>query len=712
MKPSPFRSLALPLLLALAAPLSAQTEPPPDAASAATPAAAADREPVEEILITGAKTTGGEFGEKSGIPIAKVPQSVQVLDANGIRVRGYTNVGDALRSVPSANVGSPRTSAYQSFDLKVRGFLADQMRNGVRQRYYEDVDASALSNVDRIEVLKGPSAVLFGQSAQGGVLSIVTKRPQREWDGSFSFVTGSYQRYAGSFDVTGPISEEHGLYFRLTGELERAGTYVDFQDLDRENAALSLTWEASERATAYLVAEWVERRTLRNPGLPLVGTELPNGIRRIPRDTYLSEPSESPLKSSAPLVQAWVDVELNDAWTLTPRVSYNGFDTEFTQIRVRGIGVDNRTVTRNGRFGKEDDEYLIAQLDLQGDVEWFGTAHSLLAGIEYDRERGSFLQRSLDNIGPIDALQPVYQFGGAVGPAYSFAFDITYPIDGVALYVQDVVDVTERLSLVLGGRYSWFDSRLWERDASGVRVPGTRVATTVDDFSYQVGATFRLTDTWSLFGGYNTGFDVESTAAARSRTGAAFRPEMSDQGEVGIRYAGSTVTGSVSLFQVRRRDVLTADPIDDTYSVQQGEHRSRGIELEGTAELLDGLTLQGGYAYLDAEVTRSNDGDEGRLEDTAEHQANASIRYELADLPLALWAGFNYVGDRPLVNDGFLLGSYVVADIGASYTLGRVRLDLVVSNLADERYFVASGNVFAVYPGEPRQASFRVTYDF
>lgn len=701
-------ALSISLLLTLALPATAQTPAaPPDA-----DAASASREPIEEIWITGAKTTGGEFGEKSGIPIAKVPQSVQVLDANEIRVRGTTNVGDALRSVPSANVGTPRTSAYQSFDLKVRGFLADQMRNGVRQRYYEDVDASALSNVERIEVLKGPSSVLFGQSAQGGVLSIVTKRPQREWDGSFSFVTGSFQRYAGSFDVTGPVSEEHGLFFRLTGELERAGTYVDFQDLDRENAALSLTWEASERATAYLVAEWVERRTLRNPGLPLVGTELPNGIRRIPRGTYLSEPSESPLTASAPLVQAWVDVALSDAWTLTPRVSYNGFDSEFTQIRVRGIGVDDRTVTRNGRFGKEDDEYLIAQLDLQGDVEWLGTTHRVLAGIEYDRERGSFLQHSLDNVGPIDALQPVYQFGGAVGPAYSFAFDITYPIDGVALYVQDVVDVTERLSLVLGGRYSWFDSRLWQRDASGVRIAGTRVATTVDDFSVQVGATFRLTDAWSLFGGYNTGFDVESTAAARSRTGAAFRPETSDQGEVGLRYAGSAVTGSVSLFQVRRRDVLTADPIDDTFSVQQGEHRARGIELEGTAQPLEGLTLQGGYAYLDAEVTRSNDGDEGRLEDTAEHQANATIRYELQDLPLALWAGVNFVGERPLVNDGLLLDAYVVADVGASYTLGRVRFDLAVSNLADERYFVASGNVFAVYPGEPRQASFRVTFDF
>jgi iron complex outermembrane receptor protein len=708
------------LLLSLASPGTAQTVATPPAPGAATASPA----PVEEILITGAKTTGGEFGTKSGIPIAKIPQSVQVLGGEDIALRGFTNVGDALRSVPSANVGAPRTSDYQSFSLKVRGFLADQMRNGVRQRYYEDVDASALSNVDRIEVLKGPSSVLFGQSAQGGVLSIVTKRPEREWGGSLSFLAGSFQRYAGSFDVTGPLSEEHGLYFRATGELERAGTYADFQDLDRENAALSLTWEATERATAYLVTEWVERRTLRNPGLPLVGTVQPNGIRPVPRSAYLAEPRSSDLNASAPLVQAWVDVAVSDAWTLTPRVSYNGFDTDFTQIRVRAVDPDGRTVNRTGRFGKEDDEYLIAQLDLQGELELLGTSHRVLAGLEYDRERSTFLQQTLTNIGPIDALAPAYQFDSAVGPSFAFAFDGSFDVDGWALYLQDVADLTERWSVVLGVRASWFDWTNAFFEESGAP-DGPADAGDTDDLSYQVGATFRLTDAWSLFGGYNTGFDVEISAGTRLASGEPVKPETSDQGELGVRYASEALDGSFSLFQVRRRDVLTADPdpLNAGFSVQTGELRARGIELELTAHPFEGVTLQAGYAYLDADVTESNDGDEGgRLEDVADHQANFYVRYELSALPLSLWAGLNYVGARALVNQLTdpadplfptpILDSYVAADVGGSYTLGRMRFDLAISNLADERYFVASGNAFAVYPGEPRQASFRVTYDF
>src|SRR5690606_8951350 len=122
----------------------------------------------------------GDFGAKSGIPIERVPQSVQIVTADDIIEQGARSIGDLLRGVPSANAGYSRVGAYQSFSLKVRGFLADQMRNGIRQRYYEDVDASALSNIERVEVLKGPSGVLYGQSAVGGIISIITKRPQEE----------------------------------------------------------------------------------------------------------------------------------------------------------------------------------------------------------------------------------------------------------------------------------------------------------------------------------------------------------------------------------------------------------------------------------------------------------------------------------------------------------------------------------------------------
>jgi iron complex outermembrane receptor protein len=678
---------------------------------------------VERVIVTGSKASGGEFGSKSGIPLDKLPQSVQVLTEEDMKERGVISMGDALRSVPSANVGTPRTSAYQSFSLKVRGFLADQMRNGVRQRYFEDVDASSMSNIERIEVLKGPSAVLFGQSAVGGIVSIITKRPQREFAASASATVGSHDRYVGSFDVTGPVSEDDGLFFRATGEIERSGTFVDFQDIDRENAALSLTFAPSEDVTAYLVAEWQERRTMRNPGLPIVGTVLSNGVADIPTARFLGEPAVSNLEAFGPLIQAWADIKVADGWTLTPRVSYSGFDSNFTQIRVLEVQADKVTTNRNGRFGKEDDNYTISQLDLQGEFTTGGIGHKLLIGAEYDRERASFLQYNIriadvNAVLPINALAPAYQFGATPVPL-EFAYFGTFDIDGVAAYAQDIIDLTSRWNVVAGVRSSWMRSFNTFNGAGD----DSRVSNVV----YQLGSTYKLDDHWSIYGGANTGFDNESTSGAFSKSGQPFDPEESDQIEAGLRYTSGDLRASAAVFQIRRTNVLTADPSDPDFSIQTGEVRVRGFEIEGAWNATDELTIEGGYAYLDGKVTKSNNGDQGQqLADTPEHQANIFVRYDVPGLPLQLRAGANYVGDRQFSNasvdliegaevllaNTVTLPDYVTVDLGASLMLDNTRFDLAVTNIFDETYFTREFNNTSVFPGEPRQVSLRVSQAF
>ncbi len=660
---------------------------------------------VERVIVTGSKASGGEFGAKSGIPLSKLPQSVQVLTEDDLKARGAVSMGDALRSVPSANVGLSRVSAWQSFSLRIRGFLADQMRNGVRQRYFEDIDASSMNNIERVEILKGPSAVLFGQSAVGGIVSIITKRPQREFAASAAATAGSYDRYVGSFDVTGPVSEEGGLFFRATGEIERSGTYVDFQDLDRENAALSLTFAPSEDVTAYLVAEWQERRTLRNPGLPYIGTIQSNGVGDIPIGRWLGEPTASDLEAFGPLIQAWADIKIADGWTITPRVSYSGFDSNFTQIRVLDVQGDGVTVNRSGRFGKEDDNYTISQLDLQGEFMTGDVGHKLIVGIEYDRERASFLQYNITGVQPIDALAPVYQYG-ATSPTLAFAYFGTFDIDGVAAYAQDIIDLTARWNVVAGVRSSWMRSFNTFNGAGD----DSRVSNVI----YQLGTTYKLDDHWSIYGGTNTGFDNEATAGAFSRSGAPFKPEKSDQIEAGLRYAAGDLRASAAIFQIRRTNVLTADPVDPDFSIQTGEVRVRGVEIEGAWNVTPELSVEGGYAYLDGVVTRSNNGDQGGvIGDTPEHQANLFVRYQAPDLPLELRAGANYVSDRALTNaSSITLPDYTTVDLGASYDIGSFRLNVMATNVFDERYFAASGNAFAVYPGDPRQFSLTLSHQF
>lgn len=295
-------------------------------------AAHADSAFIDEVIVTGTKFSG-DFGVKSGIALEKLPQSVQVISAEDIAAQGARSMGDVLRAVPGANAGYSRVGAYQSFSLRVRGFLADQMRNGMRQRYYEDVDASALSNIERVEVLKGPSGVLYGQSAVGGIVSIITKRPQDAFAASAGITVGEYDQRTISADVTGGVAP--GLSLRANAEIERSGTFVDRQDMDRNNAALSLRYIASEDLAFNVVGEYVDRRTQRYPGLPIAGTVLSNGRGELDQSLYLGEPAVDELTADAPLMQAWADVQLGEDWTLSPRLQYQEFNSDFLQIRLR-----------------------------------------------------------------------------------------------------------------------------------------------------------------------------------------------------------------------------------------------------------------------------------------------------------------------------------------------------------------------------------------
>lgn len=670
----------------------------------AAPAMAADFAP-ETIIVTGAQT--GEFGAKSAIPLERMPQSVQLLDSQELIDRGVRSMGEALRAVPSANAGGSRISRYQSFGLKIRGFAADQMRNGIRQRYYEDVDASALSNIDRIEVLKGPSAVLFGQSAVGGLISIVTKRPTDGFEASAALTGGSYGQKMATIDMGGPVSGHLGV--RLTAEIERSGSFVDHQDMDRENVGLTLRWAPSPDVSAHLVGEYVRRATVNNPGLPVVGTVLENGVGRVRRSAFLGEPEFTDLVADAVLIQAWVDFRMADNWVLTPRFQFNQFNTSLDQIRLLVPRPGSRTlIQRNGRRGREDDDYYIGQVDLAGQFLAGGVIHKLLVGVEYSADRPSFLQHDIvpGGVPPIDSMNPVPAFGKA-GPELAFTYLSLSSVNGFAAYAQDQIALSDRWDLVAGLRHSLFD---YDNRRNGVRN-----ADSLSNTSWQLGSHYRLGGGFSLYGGYNSGFDLEPVVGARSKDGTPFKPETSDQIEAGLRLARGGFSGSLSVFRIRRNNVATGDPQDPNYEVQEGQLRSRGLEIEGEWVPLPGWWLQGGYAHIDGRVTRNNTpGLKGAwMGDTPRNTATLSTRVALGGSGIELRGGAYYVGERALVNGSdIILGDYLLLDIGAGARFGNLSLDAALTNLTDRTYYTANGGANFVYPGDPRMLSVRLGYRF
>lgn len=637
----------------------------------------------------------------------EVPQSVQVIGRALIEDSGAVDVGDILKRVPSAYVGNTRLAPFTSFSWKIRGFDAAVTRNGFRQLYFEDVDQSALSNLERVEIIKGPGSAVFGAEGLGGTVNMVTKRPQDTFDASGRLSAGRHDDYGAAFDVTGPLTADGALTARLTGDIERGDSFVDFQDLDRDNLALTGAWDQGTGVRAFLLAEYQQRDTLPHPGLPVTGTVTPNGSGRVARSAYLGEPRFDDLETWSPLVQAWLEFDLNENWTLSPRYQHFEFNVDQQQMRLRGPLADG-TIGRSGRFDfRERDETDTLQLELKGQFDTLGLRHQVLFG--YEHEHHSWDGDWFDYAGPppIDPLNPAY-----LDAPPAIADDRTTfsgKGDTPSVYAQDLIHLTDTVTVLAGARHSRPDFKS-EFAGDHAKGPDDRLT------SWQIGTAWEFTPNWSLFGGYGSGFTTEPIIGSLDRNGQPFEPEESEQWEAGLKYASGGASMTLAVFDVTRKNVTTADPFDPDFSIQTGEQRARGVELEWLAEVITGWFIQGGVAYIDSEITRSNDGDDGnQLGNIAPWQANLWTLYRftgrLQGLETAV--GANYVDSRYGTDtNGYKLDSYTTVDASAAYWLTpKLKAEFFLSNLLDEKYYTGNNN-FSVYPGDPRAWQLRINHYF
>ncbi|MBK6961155.1 MAG: TonB-dependent siderophore receptor [Gammaproteobacteria bacterium] len=689
---------------ALAAPASAQPALEPEQAADELPPMTVEAVGVgrsNEEYVTPRSTAATRF-EASTL---EVPQSVQVIDRALIEDSGAVDVGDILRRVPSAYVGNTRLAPFTSFSWKIRGFDAAVTRNGFRQLYFEDVDQSALGNLERVEIIKGPGSAVYGAEGLGGTVNMVTRRPQQDFDASARLSAGRYDAYGTAFDVTGALTADGALTARLTGEIERADTFVDFQDLNRDNLSLTTAWDAGGPVRAFLLAEYQRRDTLPNPGLPVVGTVQSNGVGRVSRSTYLGEPEFDSLTTWSPLVQAWLEFDLGEHWTLSPRYQFFEFNVNQQQMRLRAPEPDGVTIRRAGRFKfHERDKTDTFQLELKGKLDTFGMPHELLLGYEWEHHRWTGDWFDFASPPAINALNPVHQ-------STPLAVDPTQPTFSgrgytPSYYVQDLMHLTDTVTILTGVRHSRPD---FKSEFAGDTARGP-----IDDnTSWQLGSTWQFRPDWSLFAGYGTGFTTEAVIGSIDRNGGAFEPEETRQWEAGIKRQQGASTLTLAAFEITRKNVTTTDPVDPDFSIQVGEQRVRGAELEFTQELTRSWFLHGGVAYLDGEVARSNDGDRGnQLPNVAPWQANLWTLYRFdANLTgLEIGLGGNFVGHRyGTLDNSYKLDAYTTVDASAAYQLTpKLKTELFLRNVLDERYYTGNNN-FSVYPGEPRGWYLRLT---
>ncbi|MDP2180215.1 TonB-dependent siderophore receptor [Methylicorpusculum sp.] len=667
-------------------------------------------------------------GSKFPIEITKVPQSVQVITEKAFEDQGALSFGDIMKQVPSANVfGSRFTGGFPS--IAIRGFRAEQTRNGVRQLYFSDTDFSSLSHVQNVEVLKGPGGSLFGQAAAfegapGGIINVVTKRPYDRLGAEVSFTRGGWSGFdgditTGQWDFNAPLTPDGALKMRFTGAVEGSDTFTDFQELNRQNFGLMLTYDDGGPVRAFINAEYQRVENLPNPAFPALGTVQSSGVGRISRDTFLGEPKFDEAVTESPLVQAWVEFDVLDNWNdilkdwkVTPRYQYHEFRVRMDQTLSANSEASDDPVTgaivvqRSGRYDfNETDKVHIGQVDITGKLYTGPLEHQIYLNGDFQKTNSQISWFDRINVPDINALNPTFlNTAPEVDPnPIAFGSEATLWSGGF----QDVISITKYFDLLGGFRYTSIQSD-----------------TDVTNSTYQIGGTFHVTDSIHLFSGFGKGFGFQPGAI--TVTGQPFDAEESGQVEAGIKVNFPWgLTGTASFFELTRTNIGTPDLQNPGFAVQTGEIRHRGAEVDLSYQVTDQWYVQGGYAFIDSKITKSNAGDQGnRFQNTPEHQANIWTHYRFdsgALRNLTLSTGVNFVGDRPLDNTNAVeLPNFTTWDLGASYTFDKVRpfkdvkLELFANNVLDKSYFVAADRFIgaAVVPGDPRSIVGRISLKY
>jgi iron complex outermembrane recepter protein len=666
----------------------------------------------EEIVVTGEEETGyrvpaASVGTRTDTPIQNVPQAIQVIPKQVLEDQQILRLEDALRNATGATQGTQSSRSVFNTVI-IRGFdTRNILRNGLRDDTNVTV-GSELTNIERIEVLRGPASVLYGRGGIGGTINLVTEQPLSEPFYEVEAGIGSFDSYRGALDLTGPLNRDRTLRYRLNASILQADTFVDFTEIERYFVAPSLSWQIGRNTDLTIDAEFLQFEQPNDQGLPAFGTVRSNPNGELPLDRLVGEPDLTPRERRVIRAGYSLEHRFNENWRIRNafRGSFQNLLDE-TFVLSRTLRPDRRTLERRiTEVVKAAKESYIFDTNVVGNFNTGSVRHQVVVGFDLFRENDSGIF-NLRSIAPLDIFNPVY--GAPIGNITGSFDDIT-TTDALGIYVQDQISLADNLDIVLGGRFDLVEQRF--RDF----VDDSNNTTEQEDaFSPRIGIVYRPIEPISLYASFSQAFQPVSGLDFNRQP---FQPERGTQYEIGIKAdLNRRLFTTLALYELTRTNVLTPDLDNSGFNIQSGEQRSRGIEFDITGEILPGWNIIATYAYTDAEVTEDNRFEEGnRLANVSKHAASVWTTYEIqsGDLRgLGFGLGLFFVGEREgdLANT-FTLPGYVRTDAALFYRRGNFRAALNFKNLFDIEYFETSSGPLNVFPGDPLTVSLNVSWEF
>lgn len=706
---------------------AAPAAPVAPASAASAPAAATGQLPVVRVRAAAETATGPVSGyrarrsataTKTDTPLSETPQSITVVTADQIIDQGAGNVQDALNYAAGV-----RSDAYgldsRTDSVRIRGAYPDEYLDGLRKTfgYYTSNARTEPYTLERIEVLRGPSAMLFGQGTTGGVVNLVSKRPQAEAQSEVGLQLGSWNRRQLQADLTGPVTDNGEWLYRVVAVVRESDTQVDHVPDDRRLLAPSLTWRPDGATSVTLQALWQQDRSgSTSQFFPWIGTILPNPNGPIPSNRFIGEPGVDHYDTDRQTLGWLFERRLDERWTVRQNLRYSKNELDYGGFYGDAFGFDGRPFGVDlvfapgdwpdpnkrllGRFAYVEQRsvrMLDADQHLEGRIDSGNVKHHLLLGLDVV-DSDTTLATAFDapvyyggGVPLIDVYNPVY--GGYTLPAATAQPGSSQKHAG--LYLQDQMKVGADWSVVAGLRH--------DRTTSSTEGAASQKASAT---TKRLGAIYAAGGGWSPFLSYSESFTPQADRLNSLGVNQSFTPTRGKQWETGVKYEpdDAALSFNASVYDLRETDKV----INLGLTFTQGATQARGLELEAKASLPHRTELTAHYNYIDVEA----DDPSLRIESLPRHQAAvwSKWQFDLQGQPgFSAGAGVRYMssfkdGAAPQIPSLTLLDAMLAWDSPAW------RVALNINNVTDKVYFATCLERGDCWFGARRNAVATVTY--
>jgi iron complex outermembrane recepter protein len=662
-------------------------------------------------------------GTKTDTPLSKTPQSVSVVSADQIEDQAAKSVAQALRY--SSGVFTEYRGASNLHDeMFVRGFYyVPRFVNGL---LYGD---NSLGQIDpylleRVELLKGPSSILYGQASPGGLVNLVTKHatdePLHEVEAGF----GTSSKAFLNFDFSDAVPGSEDLRYRLAGTLSRSDTQENFLEQERFSIAPSITWTPTDQTSLTIDAFYQRdpeagfRNFLEKAGTvtPItIANGYPADLGYVPTDFLVSDPDYQKSTRTQAYLGYSFEHEFENNLKFRQNARYSVIDQTYNTLTWDSLQADGETITRAASDQTQLQHQFVIDNQLQADVATGPLQHTILAGLDYrSTTTDNLVGRGTAT--PIKWTDPDY--GGVTVTGYRISTDATTDASQAGLYLQDQIEVG-KLNLLGGIRHDWADTDLDDKTASNADASYDE-----QEFTWRVGAVYDIGYGLSPYASYSTSFEPQTQAPGAGQD--PFDSTTAQQFEVGVKFApeDSNYTITAAYYDLTQQNVLFYDNATSLY-YQTGEISSKGFELEGRAELTDNLSLVASYSHINQEVTESvRTAEIGKSPSRVPtDQASLWAKYEFIDGPLAglgIGAGIRYIGKSyGNATNTFEVDSAALFDASLTYDFSKsfpqaegLKLQLNATNIADKKYVASCASEWACFYGTRRSVTASLKYSW